>query len=116
MPNAKHRPIRVTGRVFCEQCDVARVGRGSLFGVLPANARSCDLEGFSYPGMERAPYSPRTCARYALEKVDDLHARFRAMGELAIGPRFNVAPRQLMPVVLEDGERRLDVFQWGLVP
>jgi putative SOS response-associated peptidase YedK len=56
------------------------------------------------------------CARYTLEKVDDPHARFRAMGDLALNQRFNVAPSQYMPVVLDDGARRLDLFRWGLVP
>jgi putative SOS response-associated peptidase YedK len=56
------------------------------------------------------------CARYTLEKVDDLHARFRAMGDLALNARFNVAPTQYMPVVVEDDSRRLDLYRWGLVP
>src|SRR5262245_26500441 len=56
------------------------------------------------------------CARYTLEKVDDLHARFRAMGDLALNQRFNVAPSQYMPVVVDDGARRLDLYRWGLVP
>jgi putative SOS response-associated peptidase YedK len=33
------------------------------------------------------------------------------------GPSYNVAPGQLVPVVVErDGIRRLDAFRWGLVP
>jgi putative SOS response-associated peptidase YedK len=56
------------------------------------------------------------CARYTLEKVDDLHVRFRAMGDLELNARFNVAPTQYMPVVVEDDSRRLDLYRWGLVP
>ncbi len=31
-------------------------------------------------------------------------------------PRYNLAPTQLMPVVLNDGERMLDALRWGLIP
>jgi putative SOS response-associated peptidase YedK len=28
-------------------------------------------------------------------------------------PRYNLAPTQLIPVVINDGERKLDAFRWG---
>jgi len=57
------------------------------------------------------------CGRYTLERVNALRLRFGAIGDAPEKPRFNVAPRQLVPVVVEaDGERRLDLFQWGLIP
>ena len=31
-------------------------------------------------------------------------------------PRYNLAPTQQMPVVLNDGERLLDTARWGLIP
>ncbi|AKJ05066.1 putative SOS response-associated peptidase YedK [Archangium gephyra] len=31
-------------------------------------------------------------------------------------PRYNLAPTQLMPVVINDGERMLDAYRWGLIP
>jgi putative SOS response-associated peptidase YedK len=31
-------------------------------------------------------------------------------------PRYNLAPTQLIPVVLNDGERMLDAVRWGLIP
>ncbi|MDY7230540.1 SOS response-associated peptidase [Hyalangium rubrum] len=31
-------------------------------------------------------------------------------------PRFNLAPTQLIPVVINDGERMLDAYRWGLIP
>jgi putative SOS response-associated peptidase YedK len=31
-------------------------------------------------------------------------------------PRYNLAPTQLMPVVINDGARMLDAFRWGLIP
>src|SRR5205823_2692413 len=52
------------------------------------------------------------CGRYTLEKVDALRLRFRLETETKpeAGPRYNVAPRQLVVVVVEDGERRLDTM------
>ncbi len=31
-------------------------------------------------------------------------------------PRYNLAPTQLIPVVVNDGARMLDAFRWGLIP
>lgn len=31
-------------------------------------------------------------------------------------PRYNLAPTQLMPVVINDGTRMLDAYRWGLIP
>jgi putative SOS response-associated peptidase YedK len=31
-------------------------------------------------------------------------------------PRYNLAPTQLMPVVINDGARMLDAYRWGLIP
>lgn len=31
-------------------------------------------------------------------------------------PRYNLAPTQLVPVVVNDGERMLDAYRWGLIP
>jgi putative SOS response-associated peptidase YedK len=31
-------------------------------------------------------------------------------------PRYNLAPTQLMPVVINDGQRVLDAYRWGLIP
>ncbi|PTL78253.1 SOS response-associated peptidase [Vitiosangium sp. GDMCC 1.1324] len=31
-------------------------------------------------------------------------------------PRYNLAPTQLMPVVINDGAHMLDAYRWGLIP
>lgn len=31
-------------------------------------------------------------------------------------PRFNLAPSQELPVVINDGRRELDLYRWGLIP
>lgn len=57
------------------------------------------------------------CGRYKLEQVNTLALRFGALFDAPPqAPRFNVAPRQLVVVVVEEGERRLEAFQWGLIP
>ena len=65
------------------------------------------------------------CGRYELQEIQGLGARFRATSvrlDLA-GPRYNVAPGQLMPVVTNRGatesadvQNTLEMMKWGLVP
>jgi putative SOS response-associated peptidase YedK len=63
------------------------------------------------------------CGRYTLTSEEGIAREL----ELAVAepaepsewwrPRFNIAPTQPAPVVLEkDGERRLEMMRWGLVP
>jgi putative SOS response-associated peptidase YedK len=46
------------------------------------------------------------CGRYTLYETKDL------------GPRFNVAPRQWLPMIVEDPEkgRVAEPMQWGFIP
>lgn len=59
------------------------------------------------------------CGRFTVTKVNDIQTRF-GVGEAKTlpGPRYNVAPSQVMPVVLADkeGVNHLDFMKWGLVP
>lgn len=58
------------------------------------------------------------CGRYALSQVAELPARF-GLGQLTLdlAPRYNIAPGQFAPVILQAGdERRAEVMRWGLVP
>ncbi len=34
----------------------------------------------------------------------------------AVPPRFNIAPNQNVPVVINLGERSLELLRWGLIP
>jgi len=59
------------------------------------------------------------CGRYIVTSpLDVLRQRFGFEGEAAgYRPRFNLAPRQEAPVVVDGGEgRRLRMMWWGLVP
>lgn len=61
------------------------------------------------------------CGRYTLATpMDDLVEVF-AVDHVALSewtPRFNIAPTQEAPVIIagEDGERRMGMMRWGLVP
>jgi putative SOS response-associated peptidase YedK len=57
------------------------------------------------------------CGRYSLICTDDLGNRFRVY-EPTIGcrSRFNVAPSQVMPVVVQREHAELVPMEWGLVP
>jgi len=65
------------------------------------------------------------CGRYTLAKKEKLkellQGRFQIdfdeFSHIRLVPRFNVAPTQQVPVVLqEDGRRKLTPARWGLVP
>lgn len=58
------------------------------------------------------------CGRYTLKTpVDTLQREFELVGELPeLTGRFNIAPTQEVPVVIEAGGRHLELVRWGLVP
>ncbi|MFQ5854445.1 MAG: SOS response-associated peptidase [Anaerolineae bacterium] len=58
------------------------------------------------------------CGRFALAtSVEDIAAEF-GISEVSVEhePRYNIAPSQDILVLVKNGERRLDMFRWGLVP
>ncbi|MEW6662370.1 MAG: SOS response-associated peptidase [Bacillota bacterium] len=58
------------------------------------------------------------CGRYSLAKSGQVRDRFQInLRDGEIVPRFNIAPTQEVPVILNDGKgSRLTLFRWGLVP
>src|SRR3954470_15404004 len=59
------------------------------------------------------------CGRYSLTDPSPLKRRFNLeeFAETAITPRFNVAPSQQIPVIVErDGHRELVLARWGFQP
>ena len=58
------------------------------------------------------------CGRFALsiktKDVETLVPGLRVQEDL--GPRFNFAPTQDVPVLLNDGENELSMARWGLIP
>ncbi|MFM7273910.1 MAG: SOS response-associated peptidase family protein, partial [Gammaproteobacteria bacterium] len=63
-------------------------------------------------------YTPRMCGRFNLHDNPFLR---QLLAELGVGPlpgdHLNIAPTEAVPVVFEEeGERRLHVMRWWLVP
>ena len=58
------------------------------------------------------------CGRYTqAQNVKDIAERFRVPApSLALAPRYNIAPSQDAPVVVDMSGRRLELFRWGLIP
>jgi len=57
------------------------------------------------------------CGRYSLICTDDLGNRFRVhLPTIGCRSRFNVAPSQTMPVVVQREQAELVPMEWGLVP
>jgi putative SOS response-associated peptidase YedK len=58
------------------------------------------------------------CGRYSLIFIDDLGKRFRIFDPmLGIHSHFNIAPSQIMPVIVKhQGKTRMVMMRWGLIP
>jgi putative SOS response-associated peptidase YedK len=58
------------------------------------------------------------CGRYSqAQKVKDIAARFGLKNAPEVlKPRYNIAPSQDAPVIIEQDGRRLELFRWGLIP
>ncbi len=57
------------------------------------------------------------CGRYVLKaSALDLQREFR-LGEVpALAARFNIAPMQAAPIIVDAAPRKLTIAQWGLIP
>jgi len=57
------------------------------------------------------------CGRYSLICIDDLGKRFRVfIPTLGIHSHFNIAPSQIMPVIIHSECNEMVMMQWGLIP
>jgi putative SOS response-associated peptidase YedK len=59
------------------------------------------------------------CGRYTYfpGEFSDLRLTWKVDQIPLLAPRYNIAPSQEAPVILQtDGERRIELFQWGLIP
>lgn len=65
---------------------------------------------------------PVMCGRYTLTKKEKLaemlkeRFMFDEFSDIRLVPRFNIAPTQQIPVIVDDGGRKLIGARWGLVP
>jgi putative SOS response-associated peptidase YedK len=61
------------------------------------------------------------CGRYRIKDTDQLTDELRRTFKIpdwVIGPRYNIAPSQELPVIVKDneGKARVATMRWGLVP
>jgi putative SOS response-associated peptidase YedK len=58
------------------------------------------------------------CGRFTIfTDPERLAERFQAsVPGAGLQPRYNAAPTQLLPVILNDGPRAIQLLQWGLIP
>jgi putative SOS response-associated peptidase YedK len=57
------------------------------------------------------------CGRFTIAPLVDLFDRFHVQERVPLPlPKYNVAPSQEVPVVTRDGNNRVVLMQWGLVP
>jgi putative SOS response-associated peptidase YedK len=57
------------------------------------------------------------CGRYSLVPTENIATRFDVHQEpLTLLPRSNIAPSQVMPVIIREDTQRMLSMQWGLIP
>jgi putative SOS response-associated peptidase YedK len=57
------------------------------------------------------------CGRYTIFALDtDFEARFGAVPQKPLSPRYNAAPSQDLPVIRNDSPAEITHLRWGLVP
>jgi len=57
------------------------------------------------------------CGRYAIPDTGDILVRFTGVRiGIDVKPRYNAAPSQDLPVVVNDGKPHVELMRWGLVP
>src|SRR5688572_13048594 len=56
------------------------------------------------------------CGRYSFFDTEQLYERFEVEERIALEPRYNVAPSQTMPVIVNTDRRLVVPMRWGLLP
>jgi putative SOS response-associated peptidase YedK len=57
------------------------------------------------------------CGRFTFQPTEAFYARFQLSNRLdTLTPRYNIAPGQMVPVVIANSPRRLVFMCWGLIP
>ncbi len=58
------------------------------------------------------------CGRYHLYNLAEFYERFKVvLGREKLEPRYNIAPGQQVPAIIDDnGQRKLAFYRWGLIP
>lgn len=57
------------------------------------------------------------CGRFVLiADPNEIYEQFELPGLPEVQPRYNIAPTQLVPVIVNEGGRALRYYRWGLIP
>lgn len=58
------------------------------------------------------------CGRYSeTHPIEKLQERFKAKNfPEDFRPRYNISPTQQVPVIVDHGERSIQLYRWGLIP
>ncbi len=57
------------------------------------------------------------CGRFTFQPTEAFYERFKIRHRLdALLPRYNIAPGQMVPVIIANSPRRMVLMRWGLIP
>jgi putative SOS response-associated peptidase YedK len=57
------------------------------------------------------------CGRFTFQPTEAVYARFQLSNRLdALTARYNIAPGQMVPVIIANSPRQIVLMRWGLIP
>jgi putative SOS response-associated peptidase YedK len=57
------------------------------------------------------------CGRYTFQPTEEFYERFRIMNRLdGLVARYNIAPGQMVPVIISQSPNQVMLMRWGLIP
>jgi putative SOS response-associated peptidase YedK len=57
------------------------------------------------------------CGRFTFQPTEAFYERFEVSNRLdSLVPRYNIAPGQMVPVIIANSPRRVVLMRWGLMP
>lgn len=57
------------------------------------------------------------CGRFTFQPSEDFYERFQIVNRLdGLVARYNIAPGQMVPVMIANGARQVRLMRWGLIP
>jgi putative SOS response-associated peptidase YedK len=57
------------------------------------------------------------CGRFTFQPTEAFYERFEVSDRLdSLVPRYNIAPGQMVPVIIANSPRRIVFMRWGLIP
>jgi putative SOS response-associated peptidase YedK len=57
------------------------------------------------------------CGRFTFQPTEDFYQRFQIVNRLdSLVARYNIAPGQMVPVIISQNPRQVVLMRWGLIP